>query len=38
MAILCGLAMELHLRPETGTVILLFNLLRRDGTGAEKFE
>ena len=37
MAILCGLAMELHTnRPETGTVILLFQPAEEDGTGAEK--
>ena len=37
MAILCGLAIELHLkRPETGTVILLFQPAEEDGTGATK--
>lgn len=37
MAILCGLAMELHdRRPETGTVILLFQPAEEDGTGAAK--
>ena len=37
MAILCGLAMELHYkRPETGTIILLFQPAEEDGTGAEK--
>ncbi|MBC5842569.1 amidohydrolase [Flavobacterium sp. F-380] len=37
MAILCGLAMELHTnRPETGVVILLFQPAEEDGTGAEK--
>lgn len=37
MAILCGLATELHLkRPETGTVILLFQPAEEDGSGAEK--
>ena len=37
MAILCGLATELHFkRPETGTVILLFQPAEEDGTGAEK--
>lgn len=35
MAILCGLACELHLkRPETGTVILLFQPAEEDGSGA----
>ncbi len=35
MAILCGLAMELHYnRPETGTVILLFQPAEEDGSGA----
>jgi amidohydrolase len=37
MAILCGLATELHIqRPDTGTVILLFQPAEEDGTGAEK--
>lgn len=37
MTILCGLACELHLkRPETGTVILLFQPAEEDGSGAEK--
>ena len=37
MAILCGLAMELHLnRPKTGSVILLFQPAEEDGSGAEK--
>ncbi|WP_367752631.1 amidohydrolase [Flavobacterium sp. WC2430] len=37
MAIMCGLAIELHYkRPETGTVILLFQPAEEDGTGAEK--
>lgn len=37
MAILCGLAMELHdNRPESGTVILLFQPAEEDGSGAQK--
>lgn len=37
MAILCGLATELHLqRPETGRVILLFQPAEEDGSGAKK--
>lgn len=37
MAILCGLAMQLHLkRPETGAVILLFQPAEEDGSGAAK--
>lgn len=37
MAVLCGLAMQLHKnRPETGTVILLFQPAEEDGTGAQK--
>lgn len=37
MAILCGLAIELHLnRPETGTVILLFQPAEEDGSGAQR--
>jgi amidohydrolase len=37
MAILCGLAMELHhKRPETGSVILLFQPAEEDGSGAKK--
>ena len=37
MAILCGLAMELHEnRPDTGTVILLFQTAEEDGSGAQK--
>lgn len=37
MAILCGLAMELYLqRPETGTVMLLFQPAEEDGSGAKK--
>jgi amidohydrolase len=37
MAILCGLAMELHEnRPKTGTVILLFQPAEEDGSGAQK--
>jgi metal-dependent amidase/aminoacylase/carboxypeptidase family protein len=36
MAILCGLAIELHRhRPETGKVILLFQPAE-DGSGAQK--
>ncbi|SDW57459.1 amidohydrolase [Flavobacterium degerlachei] len=37
MAILCGLAMELSQnRPETGSVILLFQPAEEDGSGAQK--
>lgn len=37
MTILCGLAMELHhKKPETGTVILLFQPAEEDGSGAAK--
>ncbi|MFQ3174652.1 MAG: amidohydrolase, partial [Flavobacterium sp.] len=37
MAILCGLATELSQnRPETGTVILLFQPAEEDGSGAQK--
>lgn len=37
MTILCGLAMELHdKRPESGTVILLFQPAEEDGSGAQK--
>lgn len=37
MAILCGLAVELHhQRPESGNVILLFQPAEEDGSGAEK--
>lgn len=37
MAILCGLATVLHHnRPETGTVILLFQPAEEDGSGAQK--
>jgi metal-dependent amidase/aminoacylase/carboxypeptidase family protein len=37
MAILCGLAIELHRhRPETGKVILLFQPAEEDGSGAQK--
>ena len=37
MAILCGLATQLHQnRPETGTVILLFQPAEEDGSGAQK--
>lgn len=37
MAILCGLAIELHQkRPEIGAVILLFQPAEEDGSGAEK--
>jgi len=37
MAILCGLADELHHnKPETGTVILLFQPAEEDGSGAQK--
>jgi amidohydrolase len=37
MAILCGLATELYQhRPETGTVILLFQPAEEDGSGAQK--
>ena len=37
MAILCGLAMKLHeKRPDTGTVILLFQPAEEDGSGAQK--
>ena len=37
MAILCGLAAELHhKKPESGTVILLFQPAEEDGSGAQK--
>jgi amidohydrolase len=37
MAILCGLAMELYLqRPETGTIMLLFQPAEENGSGAKK--
>lgn len=37
MAILCGLAAELHQnKPESGTVILLFQPAEEDGSGAQK--
>lgn len=37
MAVLCGLAIELHYkRPETGDVMLLFQPAEEDGTGAQK--
>jgi len=37
IAILCGLAMELqYKRPETGTIILLFQPAEEDGSGAAK--
>ncbi|TDE05699.1 amidohydrolase [Flavobacterium sandaracinum] len=37
MAILCGLAAELyHNKPESGTVILLFQPAEEDGSGAQK--
>lgn len=37
MAILCGLAMKLHeKRPDTGTVILLFQPAEENGSGAQK--
>lgn len=37
MAILCGLAIKLHLkRPDTGTVVLLFQPAEEDGSGAQK--
>lgn len=37
MVILCGLAIQLHhKRPETGTVILLFQPSEEDGSGAQK--
>ena len=37
MAILCGLASELHhQRPEKGNVILLFQPAEENGSGAEK--
>ena len=37
MAILCGLAIELHQKkPESGTVILLFQPAEEDGSGAQK--
>lgn len=37
MAILCGLAIALyHKRPETGSVILLFQPAEEDGSGAQK--
>jgi amidohydrolase len=37
MAILCGLANELsHNRPETGTIILLFQPAEENGSGAQK--
>ncbi|UQD56729.1 amidohydrolase [Flavobacterium sp. K5-23] len=37
MAILCGLATELHHnKPETGSVILLFQPAEEDGSGAQK--
>ena len=37
MAILCGLAAELHTnKPESGTVILLFQPAEEDGSGAQK--
>lgn len=37
MAILCGLATELHKnKPETGVVILLFQPAEEDGSGAQK--